>query len=200
MRSRPQPSPTHVSTGWPRDERRVGDSVCEWFALQVWTGREQPCAVQLRARGYDVFLPSYWEQRRWSDRIKRIERAMFAGYLFCRLSPDAPAKAITTPGVLRILGDREGPLPVRPDEIEALQRIVAAERLVEPWPYLQAGERVRIETGPLAGAEGTVVRLKAQHRLVVSVSLLQRSVAVEIDHAWVIRSSDRRPGSHAQAS
>ncbi len=191
---------THVSTVWPTDGRHLDESVCEWFALQVWTGREEPCAVQLRARGYDVFLPRYWERRRWSDRIKRIERAMFAGYLFCRMTPLVVAKAIATPGVLRILGDREGPLPVRPEEIDAIQRIVGTERDVEPWPFLQAGDRVRIESGPLSGTEGIVVRVKTQHRLVVSVTLLQRSVAVEIDDAWVTRSSDRRAGSHAQAS
>jgi transcription antitermination factor NusG len=189
-----------ASTAWPTDGRRVDEIVCEWFALQVWTGRERPCAAQLRARGYDVFLPCYCERRRWSDRVKCVERAMFAGYLFCRITPIVAAKIVTTPGVIRILGDSDGPLPVRADEIEAIQRIVGTDRQTQPWPFLHVGERIRLESGPLSGTEGIIVRMKAQHRLVVSVSLLQRSVAVEIDETWVTRSSDQRPHRHAEAS
>ncbi len=170
---------------WPLDGRRLDEIPKDWFAVQVWTGREAPCAAQLRARGYEVFLPVYHEQRRWSDRIKKIERALFAGYVFCRMTPVVAAKVVTTPGVIRIVGDREGPLPVRADEIEAIQRIIETRRDAEPWQYLQAGERVRLETGPLRGTEGVVLTVRNRRRLVVSVSLLQRSVAVEIDPDWV---------------
>ena len=188
------------SMTWPIDGRRVDEVVCEWFAVQVWTGREQPCAMHLRARGYEVFLPCYQERRRWSDRVKRIERALFAGYVFCRITPAVAAKLVTTPGVLRIVGDSHGPLPIRTEEIEAIQRIVETGRATEPWPYLQIGECVRIETGPLRGTEGVVLRVHNQHRLIVSVSLLQRSVAVEINPEWVTPAQAMRPRVAAQAS
>jgi transcription antitermination factor NusG len=158
----------------------------EWFAVHVRAGREQSTAGHLRGRGYEVFCPTYRERRRWSDRIRTAERALFAGYVFCRITTAAHWKVVTAPGVIRIVGDRSGPLPVSASEIAAIQRIVELQHAVEPWPFLQAGRPVRVECGPLRGTEGVVLRAKDRHRLIVSVSLLQRSVAVEIDPAWVI--------------
>lgn len=167
------------------------DLADEWFAIQVRAGREPVCATHLRARGYDVLSPSYHERRRWSDRIKVVERALFAGYIFCRTAPTVTAKIVTTPGVIRIVGNRNGPLAVKPDEIEAIQRIVDTERPAEPFEYLRHGDRVRVERGPLRDLEGIVVMVRNRHRLIVSVSLLQRSVAVEIDPDWVTVSPER---------
>lgn len=170
------------------DGRRVDDAGSEWYAVQVWAGREKSCAQHLHVRSYEAFLPCYAERRRWSDRVKQVERALFAGYVFCRMSPAAAGAIMAVPGVLRVVGDRSGPLPVRSDEIEAIRRIVESRRVTEPWPHLQVGERVRIEWGPLRGTEGVVLTLDNRHRLVVSISLLQRSVAVEIDPAWCMAS------------
>jgi transcription antitermination factor NusG len=117
--------------------------------------------------------------------VKTVERALFAGYVFCRVVSDRVAKIVTTPGVIRIVGDGSGPLPVACDEIAALQRVVAASVTVEPWEFLQAGQRVRVIDGPLRDSEGIVLRTMNRHRLIVSVSLLQRSVAVEVNPAWV---------------
>ncbi len=153
----------------------------EWFAVQSWAGREPLCAKHLVARGYDVFLPCYREQRRWSDRTKTIERALFAGYLFCRLHRDVVAKIISSPGVVRIVGNNDGPLPISGHEVEAIQRIIEARVTAQPWPYLQIGQRVRVDTGPLRDMEGIVVMIKNRRRLVVSIAQLQRSVAVELD-------------------
>jgi transcription antitermination factor NusG len=161
------------------------DAACEWFAVQVWAGREPLCATHLSSRGYHVFLPSYREHRRWSDRTKIVDRAVFQGYLFCRLSDDVFAKVVTTPGVIRIVGDGSGPLPVAAEEIHALQRVMEHRLSTEPWEFLRAGERVRIQQGPLTSLEGIVLRTHGRHRLIVSVTLLQRSVAVEIDPGWV---------------
>jgi transcription antitermination factor NusG len=156
-----------------------------WFALQVWTGREQLAAAHLQLRGYEIFLPSYCVQRRWSDRVKRVPRALFAGYLFCRLRPETFGKMITTPGVIRIVGNTDGPMSVPLHEIEALQRVVETRLLVEPWPFLKVGQRVTIAEGPLRGTEGLILRVKNQHRLVISLSLLQRSVAVDVPSDWI---------------
>lgn len=157
----------------------------EWLALQVWSGREHQCGARLEARGYEVFVPAYDERRRWTDRIRVIKRALFSGYVFCRISFDVVAKIVTTPGVVRIVGDGHGPLPIDRSEIDALQRLVASGFASEPLDYLQAGQRVRVRAGPLADCEGVVVEHKSRHCLVISVSLLQRSVAVQIDHAFL---------------
>jgi transcription termination/antitermination protein NusG len=163
----------------------LNDSVNHWFAVQVWSGREQRCAAQLRLRGYEVFLPTCCEHRRWSDRVKKIERAVFAGYVFCRLNGDAAGKLVTTPGIIRIVGDGRGPLPIPTHEIETIQRIVTTGLAATPWPYVQVGQRVRIDIGPLRDIEGLVLRTSQGQRLLVSITLLQRSVAVEIDADWV---------------
>jgi transcription antitermination factor NusG len=157
----------------------------EWFAVQVWSGREQLSASHLRARGYEVFLPCYIERRRWSDRAKSIAHPLFDGYLFCHLAEDTAGKIVTAPGVVRIVGDGRGPLAVPEHEIEAIQRIVETRLHAEPWTFVQAGQCVRIEHGPLRGIEGVVVVAKNSRRLVISIQLLRRSVAVEIDGDWI---------------
>jgi transcription antitermination factor NusG len=157
----------------------------EWLAVQVWCGREHISATHLRLRGYEVFLPRYRERRRWSDRIKVVDRALFAGYVFCRIDGDVVGRIVTAPGIIRIVGDGRGPLPVAAHEIEAIQRIVETHLSAEPWLAPHVGQRVRIEAGPLCGIEGVVLVAKNRHRLIVSISLLQRAVAVEIDSAWI---------------
>jgi transcription antitermination factor NusG len=157
----------------------------EWLAVQVRCGREELSASHLRTRGYDVFLPSYKQHRRWSDRVKVISRALFEGYVFCRADARVSGLIITAPGVIRIVGDGRAPLPVPLHEIEAIQRIVETQLAVEPWQTLRAGQRVRVEQGPLRGIEGVVLMLRSRHRLVVSIEMLQRAVAVEIEPEWV---------------
>lgn len=160
-------------------------AVGEWFAVQVWSGREHLSARHLTQRGYEVFLPRYRERRRWSDRVRVVERSLFAGYVFCRLAPEVLGKIVTAPGVIRIVGDAARPLPIPAHEIDAIQRIVATQLPAEPSPLPQVGQHVRIELGPLRGIEGVVMVVKNQQRLVVSVSLLQRAVSIEVDPSWL---------------
>jgi hypothetical protein len=106
-----------------RTRELVMDTPCvddsEWFAVQVWAGREQCSVNHLRLHGHHVFLPCYCEHRRWSDRIKKIHRALFAGYVFCRQPAATLAAILKTPGVIRIVGDGRHPLPIPAGEIEA---------------------------------------------------------------------------------
>ena len=157
----------------------------QWFAAQVWAGREHLATAHLRSRGYEIFCPRYYEYRRLSDRVKRIDRPLFGGYVFCRLDGDAFGKVITAPHVIRILGDQQGPLSIPAPEIEAIRRVADADLEAEPWPFPRVGERVWIAVGPLAGTEGVVLRTKGRQRLIVSITLLQRSVAVEVEAEWI---------------
>jgi len=93
---------------------------------------------------------------------------------------------LSSPWVVRVVGNARGPLPVHVDEIDSIRRIVDARLSVEPWTFLEQGQRVRIEAGPLRGTEGVVQHVTGRQRLVVSISLLQRSVAVEIAPEWVV--------------
>lgn len=164
-----------------------------WFALQVRSRFEQGVAEHLDGKGYDLFLPLYKCRKRWSDRIKEVEAPLFPGYLFCRFNAQDRLPILKTPGVLQIVGTNRVPIAVDEREIQAIQTMVASGMPNQPWPFLSAGDRVRIESGPLSGLEGILVEFKGNHRLVLSVSLLQRSVAVEIDSAFVtsLRSSSR---------
>jgi len=156
-----------------------------WYALQVWVRKESAIANQLQAQGLECFLPKYKSLRQWSDRKKEVEQPLFPGYLFCRFEYQQRRPVVVTPGVLQIVGNGRTALPVEDREVEALQAAVASGIAAQPWPYLEIGERVRIQTGKLTGLEGILVNFKGNHRVVLSVSLLQRSVALEVDLAWV---------------
>lgn len=129
----------------------------------------------------EVYYPAFRSRRRWSDRIKEIEQPLFPGYVFCRFNPCNRLPILTTPGVLSIVGVAKAPAPIPDSEIYAVQRLVESGLAARPWPFIQVGERVAIERGPLSGAEGILLKYKNRYRIVVSVSLLQRSISAEID-------------------
>jgi transcriptional antiterminator RfaH len=156
-----------------------------WFALQVRARHEVGVGRFLTGKGYEPFVPLYQTRRRWSDRIKVVEAPLFPGYLFCRFDLDNRLPILTTPGVIQIVGFSRTPVAVNEAEIGAIQSLVASKYPRQPWPFLQAGDRVQIDSGPLRGLEGLLVELRGSHRLIVSVTLLQRSIAVEIDSALV---------------
>lgn len=157
-----------------------------WYALQVRPRFEKSVADTLVSKGFEGFLPMYRHRSRWSDRIKEVHLPLFSGYLFCRFDVNNRLPVLITPGVMQIVGIARVPHPVEDEEIAALQAITLSGLKAEPRSYLNIGERVRIEVGPLAGVEGILNSLKGTNRLIVSVGLLQRSVAVEIDESWVV--------------
>ena len=156
-----------------------------WFALQVRSQRESYVADQLSAKGYELFLPLYTCRKRWSDRIKKIELPLFPGYLFCRFDPYDRLPILKTPWLLRIVGFNHIPAPVDDEEIGSVRTLVASGAAAQPWPFASVGERVRIESGPFRGVVGVLTQIKGNNKLVISITLLQRSVAVEVDSALV---------------
>jgi transcription antitermination factor NusG len=152
-----------------------------WFALQVRMRYEVGVADHLKGKGYEWFLPLYKARRRWSDRIREVDAPLFPGYLFCRFNPHNRLPILKTPGVTQIVGYNHVPVPVDEQEIEAIRRLVASGVPKSPCAYLEVGSRVRIEAGALRGLEGILMELKGKRRLVLSITLLRRSVAVEID-------------------
>jgi transcription antitermination factor NusG len=166
-----------------------------WYVVAVRPNFERPASLSFREKGFETFLPVYRVRRKWSDRIKEIEVPLFPGYTFCRLDPRQRLPILQVPGVVSILGfPGTGPLPVGEAEIEAIRTILRSGLPAGPWPFLRKGNFVTVERGPLSGLEGIIVEVKSKCRLVVSVSLLQRSVCAEIDHDWVI---PHEPFSHA---
>jgi transcription antitermination factor NusG len=166
-----------------------GDAVStpeKWYAIRVRSNAEKITAAHLESRGYAPLLPLYRSRRTWSDRLKTIDLPLFPGYIFCSFAISKRLPIISAPGVVNIVGAGKCPIPVHEDEIAALQAISKAGCPVEPWPYLHCGQRVRIDRGALCGIEGMLVEMRKMHRIVVSVTLLQRSVSVEIDRDWVV--------------
>jgi len=164
-----------------------------WFAILIRTGREKTANLLLENAGYECFLPVSQSTRRWSDRTKTIDVPLFSGYLFCRMSPHNRLTVLMTPGVIQIVGVGKTPVPVAEEEIEAIQRVQRSGLSAMPWPYMQIGNVAQILEGPLRGLTGIVVKIKSGMKLVLSVSLLQRSVAVEVERSWVGEVRARKP-------
>jgi len=155
-----------------------------WYAVAVRSNFERIVAESLRQKDYEIFLPAYRSERRWSDRAKVVECALFPGYLFCRMELRQRVPLLNTPGVVSIVGVGKCAAPVQDGEIAAIKAIIESGLPVAPWPFLKAGQIVYINQGPLAGVEGIVIATKNRSRLVVSVEMLRRSVTVEIESHW----------------
>ncbi len=157
-----------------------------WVAVQVRPKSEKLVANAISSKELEAFLPLYTTRRRWSDRVKQLELPLFDGYVFCRLDLQYRMPVLTIPGVIQIVGVGKTPTPIAETEIAALQSVVKSGLPSMPWPFLQVGQKVRVEYGPLRELEGILLQTKGAHRLVLSVSLLQRSVAVEVDRDSVV--------------
>ena len=168
---------TETPTGFPGNH--------PWYALRVRSRHENTVASHLVARGYKSFLPLYKSNRRWSDRFKEIEVPLFPGYVFCRFNPLNRLPILTVPGIVHVVGFGRNPVAIDEGEIAAIQAVVESGLPRQPWPFLEIGQSMRIERGPLCGLEGILLSFRGHQRLVLSVSLLQRSVAVQIDQGWV---------------
>ncbi|MGA2133248.1 MAG: UpxY family transcription antiterminator [Bryobacteraceae bacterium] len=156
-----------------------------WFALTAKPRHEKAVAANLRNKGLESYVPLYRVRRQWTDRLQPVDVPLFPGYVFCRFAYASRLPVLSTPGVRSVVGFSNGPTPVADDEISNIQAIQASGLPMQPWPYLQAGQKARIERGSLAGLEGVLLREKDSLRVVVSVELLHRAVAVEIDRDMI---------------
>jgi len=153
----------------------------KWFALETKPRHEKAVWRMLSGKGYESFLPLYTKRRQYLNRARQSELPLFPGYLFCRFCLLRRLPILTTPGVLKIIGVGRQPVPVDERELASLRMALQAPIQISPFPYLQVGQKVRIEDGPLVGIEGILVSIKSPFRLVISITLLQRSVLLEID-------------------
>ncbi len=157
----------------------------QWFALAVKPRFDKAVARTLDTKGFETFLPLYKKRHNYGPRNKEFELPLFPGYVFCRFNSLMRLPIVTTPGVTHILGAGNRPVPLSETEIASLQIAMKAQLPLQPFPFLQVGQRVRIEAGVLAGVVGIVVNVKRSVNLVLSVTLLQRSVLLEINRDQV---------------
>jgi transcription antitermination factor NusG len=151
-----------------------------WYAAYTVTRHEKCVERQLTERRLECFLPLYRSLHRWKDRRKEVESALFPSYVFVRIALKDRLTVLRLPSVVHLVSCNGTPVEIPDSEIEALRRLATNVSLA-PWPYLNVGQQARICRGPLAGLEGFLVRIKDRFRVVLSVDLIMRSVAVEVD-------------------
>jgi transcription antitermination factor NusG len=156
-----------------------------WFALYTCPRHEKRVTEQIKQRRIACFLPLYRSVRRWKDRRKELELALFPGYVFVQVALQDRLRVLQLPGVVRFVSFNGHPAPLPDAEIESLRKGLEGCVRMAPHPFLRVGRRVRVNNGPLAGLEGILCRRKEGLRLVVSIEMLMRSVAVEVDETDV---------------
>jgi transcription antitermination factor NusG len=152
-----------------------------WYAIHTNCQHEKLVARILTQKGFDVLLPLYDVAHRWKDRTKRLSLPLFPCYVFIQGGLDRRLQILGTPGVHGFVGWSGRAAPIPEEEIAAVVRTIESSLKVEPHPFLRCGDWVRVRSGPLEGIEGILVRKKNLFRLVLSVEMLQKSVAVEVD-------------------
>jgi transcription antitermination factor NusG len=158
----------------------VRNQSSRWFAVYTTPRHEKAVARQFEVRHIESFLPLYRSVRRWKNGCRvEVDRPLFPNYIFASLERHEYGRVLQTPGVLSLVGSKREPSPVVSSEIESLRSGLPL-REFEPHPYLVAGDRVRIHSGPFAGMVGVLVRRKNNLRVVLSLDLIMQSVAVEI--------------------
>ncbi len=154
-----------------------------WFAIQTRSRHEKKVADELTGRGVEVFLPLITQTRKWSDRVKKVDFPLFAGYAFVRIAPEPKTRVsvLSANGVVRFVGPTAQGTPIPEHEIENLRLALVNDIALRPLPFVKIGQRVRIRSGALAGMEGILMGTRGQRQLVVSISTIQRSVSLAIE-------------------
>ena len=167
-----------------------------WHALYTRHQHERVVANALTGKGFEVFLPQYRTVRKWKDRQKEIFLPLFPNYVFICGGLDRMINILTTPGIHSLVSWGGKPAEIPFKEIDSVRRLVESALPLEPHPFLKCGDVVRIKSGALEGIEGILVRKTRGVRLVLSVEMLSRSAAVEVDVNLVERVSAAVPETH----
>lgn len=165
----------------PASGLAIADGATHWYPAQTRARHEKRIAEQLLSKGIDSYLPLYEKMSRWKDRRVRVQLPLFDGYVFVRFAWRDRLRALEIPGIARFVSFGGYPVAVPDPEIESIRASLKSGLGVNPVPYLALGQRIRIRSGPLEGCEGYLVRRKGACRLILSVTLIQRSIAVEVD-------------------
>ena len=152
-----------------------------WYGIRTRSNHERVAAMVLSGKGYDPYLPVYRVRHRRADSVIQSEHPLFPGYVFCRFEATKRLPILMTTGVISVVGYGKEPVAIPDEEIEAVKAVLRSGLPAEPCAYLREGQRVRVTTGSLEGVEGILVKKRNEFRMVVSVTMLQRSISVEID-------------------
>jgi transcription termination/antitermination protein NusG len=163
-------------------EMSAGHKEASWYAVSTKSRQEKVVASMLEYLAVANFLPLVNEERRWSDRKQMVAMPLFQGYVFVRIttSGELQLRVLKVPGVVDFVRSRSGPLAIPDREIEDVRAVLSHGVGCSPYPFLKAGDRVRVVRGALAGIEGTLIRSGSQSKLVISIEMIQRSVAASV--------------------
>lgn len=164
-----------------------------WFAVQVKPRHEKAVALAVRCKGFVAFLPTYESRHHSCGHWRVADLPLFPGYVLSRFNPEKRLPILTIPGVFSIVSRGRVPAPLEEHEVLAIQGVVDHEMRASPVAYLESGDRVRMVEGPLAGVEGFYQGQNEKRRLILSIALLQRSIAVEVDPDWVCAVEPEHP-------
>jgi transcription antitermination factor NusG len=182
-----------------RDDSVFMDSKVDhlgWYAIQVASRKEKLVASVLTEKGYECFLPLYPKRSMWSDRVRITSVPLFVGYVFSRFDVRCRLPILVTPNVHAVVGNGKIPAAIPGPDLDAIRVALQNGFPVEPCDCLQEGDVVRVTKGPLTGVEGSFLQYRGSCRLILSVPLIQRSVAVEIDRLCVEPVSKRSASDH----
>ena len=176
-----------------RDATAAESDYPGWYAIHTRHQHEKTVARLLDGKGFETFLPLYSAVHRWKTGVKELSLPLFSCYVFLRGPLDRWLPVLTTPGIHTVVGFGGKPAMIPRSEIEAVRRVVESSIKAEPHPFIKCGDRVRIKAGPLQGLEGVLLRKKNLWKLLLSVEMLERSVAVEVDAYMVERVNAPKP-------
>lgn len=169
--------PAGVSTNAPP----ISIGMRSWFAVYTASNHEKRVAQQLQMKEIETFLPQYTVTKRWKNRTSvKVEMPLFSGYVFARIAPTERLRVLEVPMVYSIVGNKREPAPLPDAEIERLRTSLQGQQAF-PFPYVKVGNRVRVRSGAFAGLEGIVVRTYAGLSVVVSIDMIQKSIAVHVE-------------------
>ena len=167
----------------PADAELRVDVQPRWYAAYTRANHERRVADRLGERGVENFLPQYEAVRKWKDRKVRLHLPLFPGYVFVHLALQNRLQVLQVPGVAWLVSFAGKPVPLPEEEFAMIRGFLKSRFRAEPHPYLKTGRRVRVSSGPFEGMEGIVVRRKNSSRLVISLDLIQRAMAVDVEEA-----------------
>jgi len=169
------------------------NSASTWYAVYTRHQHEKTVARILAVKGFETFLPLYEAHRRWQDRVRLLSLPLFPCYVFLKGGLERRLDIVTTPGIHAFVSSAGQPASISAVEIDAIRRGLQSGAYVQPHPFLKTGEWVRVKSGPLEGIQGILVRKKSLYRLVLSVEMLGKAAAVEVDVAQVERLNGKPP-------
>jgi len=165
----------------------------DWYALYTKHRHEKSIARNLTYKGFETFVPLYKAARDWNDRVKQVYMPLFPCYVFFKGDLGRRLDIVKVPGIFSLVSNGDRPAALLESEIESIRRAAGSGAHLEPHPFLSCGDRVRVKCGTLTGIEGILVRKKSVYRLVLTVEMLGKAAAVEVDAVLIERLNSAKP-------